>query len=176
MVYQLHSNFSKIAAKKSGSFSSVLIKVVDHLFNEFLDLVSLFARFALDFQKRFPGYAFWREAIRILAWIVFQNSSTHVVCCASIKPIETGRINYVHEKRHKKSDQAIATCPRRELNPHRPCGPQDFKSCVSTSFTTRAIFQKKSPIMGEPERKTGLEPATPTLARSCSTKWATSAE
>ena len=25
------------------------------------------------------------------------------------------------------------------------------------------------------ERKTGLEPATPTLARSCSTKWATSA-
>src|SRR6476646_9761782 len=36
-------------------------------------------------------------------------------------------------------------CPRRELNPHRPCGPQDFKSCVSTSFTTRAIFSKKNP-------------------------------
>jgi hypothetical protein len=34
-------------------------------------------------------------------------------------------------------------CPRRELNPHRPCGPQDFKSCVSTSFTTRATGVKK---------------------------------
>src|SRR5436190_8862072 len=52
--------------------------------------------------------------------------------------LKARRINYVNEKRHKKSDHQIATCPRRELNPHRPCGPQDFKSCVSTSFTTRA--------------------------------------
>ena len=40
---------------------------------------------------------------------------------------------------------------------------QDFKSCVSTSSTTRA---------SELERKTGFEPATPTLARLCSTSWA----
>src|SRR5262245_43354079 len=57
---------------------------------------------------------------------------------ANIKTLKSRRINYVNEKRHKKSDRQIATCPRRELNPHRPCGPQDFKSCVSTSFTTRA--------------------------------------
>ena len=29
-------------------------------------------------------------------------------------------------------------CPRRELNPYSPYGPQDFKSCVSTSSTTGA--------------------------------------
>ena len=37
-------------------------------------------------------------------------------------------------------------------------------------------YVKKNPDkVGIKERKTGLEPATPTLARSCSTKWATSA-
>ena len=30
-------------------------------------------------------------------------------------------------------------CPRRELNPYSPYGPQDFKSCVSTSSTTGAM-------------------------------------
>ena len=48
--------------------------------------------------------------------------------------------------------------PQTGLEPVHP-KIQDFKSCVSTSSTTRA----------EVERKTGLEPATPTLARSCST-------
>jgi hypothetical protein len=63
--------------------------------------------------------------------------------------------------------------PGWELNPHSRCGEQDFKSCVSTSSTTR-VYQKKPvrPKAGRDplERKTGLEPATPTLARSCSTK------
>ena len=48
------------------------------------------------------------------------------------------------------------------------------KSCVSTSSTTKASSSdlKKIPVRrtGFLERKTGLEPATPTLARSCSTK------
>ena len=42
---------------------------------------------------------------------------------------------------NKKADHnrsAFNLCPRRELNPHGRCGPQDFKSCVSTSSTTRA--------------------------------------
>ena len=30
-------------------------------------------------------------------------------------------------------------CPGRESNPHSRCGEQDFKSCVSTSSTTRAF-------------------------------------
>ena len=39
-------------------------------------------------------------------------------------------------------------CPRRDLNPHGHCCPQDFKSCVSTNSTTRAdrICQKKSSL------------------------------
>ena len=40
------------------------------------------------------------------------------------------------------------------LEPAQPFWPQDFKSCVSTNSTTRAL-----------ERKTGFEPATLTLAR-----------
>ncbi|MCW3115003.1 MAG: hypothetical protein JWR18_3399 [Segetibacter sp.] len=63
--------------------------------------------------------------------------------------------------------------PGWELNPHSRCGEQDFKSCVSTSSTTR-VYQKNPVLPSEGrdflERKTGLEPATPTLARSCSTK------
>ena len=68
--------------------------------------------------------------------------------------------------------------PRRESNPYSPFGKQDFKSCASTCSATRVSTKKKSKHMvwtseqRKPlsERKTGLEPATPTLARSCSTK------
>ena len=35
-------------------------------------------------------------------------------------------------------------CLRRESNPHRRFGRQDFKSCVSTSSTTKAILINKS--------------------------------
>ncbi len=74
--------------------------------------------------------------------------------------------------------------PGAGLEPARPQWPQDFKSCVSTNSTTRAnsafLFlkrPKKIPIIPikpelhreQIERETGLEPATPTLARSCST-------
>ena len=34
-------------------------------------------------------------------------------------------------------------CPRPDLNRHGHCCPQDFKSCVSTNFTTRASFRLK---------------------------------
>ena len=65
--------------------------------------------------------------------------------------------------------------PGTELNRHSPYSEQDFKSCVSTSSTTRVTHRlKKNPPKDQGtkvfERKTGLEPATPTLARSCSTK------
>ncbi len=49
------------------------------------------------------------------------------------------------------------------LEPAQPQWPKDFKSFVSTDSTIRA-----SPHAGN-ERKTGLEPATLTLARLCST-------
>ena len=50
-------------------------------------------------------------------------------------------------------------CRERDSNPHSHYWPRDFKSLVSTNSTIAAPL----------ERKTGLEPATPTLARSCST-------
>ena len=71
--------------------------------------------------------------------------------------------------------------PRRESNPYGHYCPQDFKSCASTCSATRVSIteckkkSKHSVWILSMERKTGLEPATPTLARSCSTKWATSA-
>ena len=62
-------------------------------------------------------------------------------------------------------------CPGTELNRYDRCGSQDFKSCVSTNSTTGAPKKIHPPEEdGLYERKTGLEPATPTLARSCSTK------
>ncbi len=51
---------------------------------------------------------------------------------------------------------------RWDLNPYGPYSPLDFKSSVSTNSTTRALEFFL-------ERKTGFEPATPTLARWCST-------
>ena len=50
-------------------------------------------------------------------------------------------------------------CRERDSNPHSHYWPRDFKSLVSTNSTIAAPL----------ERKTGLGPATPTLARSCST-------
>ena len=58
--------------------------------------------------------------------------------------------------------------PGAGIEPARPQWPLDFKSSVSTSSTTRANSFKKG-IGKYLERKTGFEPATPTLARSCST-------
>ncbi len=44
--------------------------------------------------------------------------------------------------------------------------------CLPRSISGHRAWKKKSPLFKEriDERKTGLEPATPTLARSCSTK------
>jgi hypothetical protein len=71
---------------------------------------------------------------------------------------------------------AFALVPGAGLEPARPQWPQDFKSWVSTNSTIRAgdtivheIIKKNLFDRGFFERKTGLEPATPTLARSCST-------
>ena len=60
--------------------------------------------------------------------------------------------------------------PGAGVEPARACGPQDFKSGVSTNSTIPAIT-KKAPFEGAffVERKTGFEPATSTLARSRST-------
>src|SRR6218665_2633335 len=41
-----------------------------------------------------------------------------------------------------KSSPGSILYPGRDLNPHRYYYPQDFKSCVSTSFTTRAEKNK----------------------------------
>ena len=62
--------------------------------------------------------------------------------------------------------------PGTGIEPARPQWPRDFKSLVSTSSTIRAVKENPPLVRGifDLERKTGLEPATPTLARSCSTK------
>ena len=62
------------------------------------------------------------------------------------------------QNRTWKKRQLSLVCPRRELNPHGHCWPQDFKSCVSTSSTTRAggisnfeistPYNKKNPPAG----------------------------
>ena len=46
---------------------------------------------------------------------------------------------------------------------------------VVQKLADKYTIKKNPAFSGTSERKTGLEPATPTLARSCSTKWATSA-
>jgi hypothetical protein len=55
---------------------------------------------------------------------------------------------YVVPNKKAASKSGLKSCPRRELNPHSRCGEQDFKSCVSTSSTTRAA-KKKSRFGGK---------------------------
>ena len=43
------------------------------------------------------------------------------------------------------ANKAFKAYPGWELNPHGHCCPQDFKSCVSTSSTTRVL--KKTPVL-----------------------------
>src|SRR5574344_1688048 len=59
----------------------------------------------------------------------------------------------------------ISSCRERDSNPHSHYWPRDFKSLVSTNSTIAAFFLVL-------ERKTGLGPATSTLARSRSTNCA----
>ena len=49
-------------------------------------------------------------------------------------------------------------CLRRESNSHSRCGEQDFKSCVSTNFTTKAFATFKLPyeLPTSPSYDTGL--------------------
>ncbi len=77
----------------------------------------------------------------------------------------------------KKTGDNLTTIPRyvleAGLEPARAQCPLDFKSNVSTNSTTRADVSRKNPDSikrnRDFERETGLGPATPTLARSCST-------
>ncbi len=75
-------------------------------------------------------------------------------------------------------DQRIFIVPGTGIEPVQPQWPQDFKSCVSTSSTTRASEYIDSALKKNPdrtdqdfifERETRLELATLTLARLCST-------
>ena len=61
-------------------------------------------------------------------------------------------------------------CAQDETRTHTALRPLPPQSSVYTNFTTCAGTIKFV------ERKTGLEPATPTLARLCSTNWAISAK
>ena len=54
----------------------------------------------------------------------------------------------------------LLSVPEAGVEPARPQWTQDFKSGASTDSATQALIS---------ERKTRLELATPTLARSCST-------
>jgi hypothetical protein len=69
---------------------------------------------------------------------MLRYSSLNIISGARVKTVKVRGINYVNKKRHKQRPLSIASCPRRELNPHPHCCRQDFKSCVSTSSTTRA--------------------------------------
>ena len=61
--------------------------------------------------------------------------------------------------------------PEAGIEPARPKWAQDFKSGASTYSATQALIllQKIPTFYRDFERKTRLELATPTLARSCST-------
>ena len=64
-------------------------------------------------------------------------------------------------------------CRGPESNRHGDHSPQDFKSCASTCSATPALEQlvilTNELTSWTSKRKTGFEPATPTLARWCST-------
>ena len=64
--------------------------------------------------------------------------------------------------------------PKTGLEPAR-CETHAPETCASTNSATWARFQYSISKISKYERKTGLGPATPTLARLCSTNWAISA-
>ena len=59
--------------------------------------------------------------------------------------------------KQKKQLALLRLYPGWELNPHSRCGEQDFKSCVSTSSTTRVNILKKrtKSRCGNPDYKSG---------------------
>ncbi len=81
-----------------------------------------------------------------------ERSRTHnlLIRSQTLYPIEL-RAHYLYCKK--------TWCRGPESNRYGSHLPQDFKSCASASSATPATL----------ERKTGFEPATPTLARWCST-------
>ena len=59
----------------------------------------------------------------------------------------------------------VEECPGRESNPHLHCCKQDFKSCVSTSSTTRAVSEKKSRQSGKQRAEDRARTGHPDLGK-----------
>ena len=76
-----------------------------------------------------------------------------------------------NKKKRCNSFNCISIFVRRmRLELTRPCDHYPLKvACIPISPPAQGLLKKS-------ERKTGLEPATPTLARLCSTNWAISAK
>ena len=86
----------------------------------------------------------------------------------------------IYKKLYKKQKRLTAKainlysmkCVRDEIRTHTAARPLPPQSSVSTNSTTRTSINLWIETAKKLERKTGLEPATPTLARLCSTNWA----
>jgi hypothetical protein len=73
----------------------------------------------------------------------------------------------MYTKNIMKKATYVALCPGTELNRYGPCGPQDFKSCVSTNSTTRANEELNiffSTIASDPDINRGVSTNSTTRA------------
>ena len=87
------------------------------------------------------------------------------------------RILYISfsSKNNKAPLNSEALYPGRDLNPHGRNGHRILSpACLPIPPPGQDGIKKNSSLFERNfERETGFEPATPTLARSCSTSWAT---
>ena len=61
----------------------------------------------------------------------------------------------IYEGRNAVSTDVAILCRGPDLNRHGPCGPQDFKSCASTSSATPACLPHR--LMRRPDEFSGLD-------------------
>jgi hypothetical protein len=99
----------------------------------------------------------------------------HLRC---LHPRDHGRAGCQSGYQSQKAGEAMLaqSCPGRDSNPHAACAAGDFKSPASTFRHPGRMEERERPLHDRSrrlpnvrERETGLEPATPTLARLCST-------
>ena len=91
-------------------------------------------------------------------------------CSETIQKNGSAIVDFIEKSWLKNLNQDFRSV-RDEIRTHTALRPLPPQSSVSTNSTTRTKCLSKR-LLRILERKTGLEPATPTLARLCSTNWA----
>ena len=132
--------------------------------------------FSINFSINFSSFQDYRKIFNLQVWKDFLIKHTTLIYLFYF----VTRWFWAIKKRQQIKNQLVGVkYAERDLNPHTIARTTPSKWRVYQFHHPRILIsyllkkKRPRPLLESSERKTGLEPATLTLARLCSTNWAT---